>query len=158
MTSFLKTRKSRRTTWLVIAILWMMLIFGFSATNGERSKQQSTPLTTFVYEVVGVEQTPDNFFKVEFTVRKAAHICLFAGLGAIFCGFFCEFNINKKQRLLFSVLATMAYAAFDEMHQYFVPDRTSRLYDVAIDTVGGLIGAATFLLVLFIIAAKQKEN
>lgn len=148
----LKSQKTRRLIWFFVAVLWMALIFSFSGTEGEKSQQQSTIVTTIVTEVIGIEPTHKDFLKIEFTVRKAAHLCLFAGLGAIFCGYFGEFSVTKKQRLLFSVLATMAYAAVDEIHQHFVPDRAARLYDVAIDTVGGFVGAGAFLILVIAVA------
>lgn len=144
----IKGKKTRRLIWFFIAVLWMALIFSFSDTEGSKSQQQSTIVTTIVTEVIGIEPEHKDFLKIEFTVRKAAHLCLYAGLGFIFCGYFGEFRVNKKQRILFSALATMAYAAVDEIHQYFVPDRAARLYDVLIDTAGGLVGAVTFLVML----------
>ena len=153
-----KNHKTRRWIWFFIAVLWMALIFSFSAADGAQSQKQSTVVTKIVTEVIGVEPTHKDFFKIEFTVRKVAHLCLFAGLGFIFCGYFGEFQVTKKQRLLFSTLASMAYAALDEIHQYFVPLRAARLFDVFIDTAGGLIGAATFLLVLFLINLIFKSK
>lgn len=154
----LKNRKTRRLIWFCVAVLWMALIFSFSAADGAQSQQQSTVVTKIVTEVIGVEPTHKDFLKIEFTVRKLAHLCLFAGLGFIFCGYFGEFQVTKKQRLLFSALATMAYAAIDEIHQYFVPLRSARLFDVFIDTAGGLIGAALFLLVAFLIKLILKNK
>ena len=36
------------------------------------------------------------------------------------------------------------YAAIDEIHQLFVPDRAGRVVDVFIDSIGILIGIAIF--------------
>ncbi len=146
-----KNRKVRRLIWFFIAVVWMAVIFSFSATEGEQSQQQSTVVTKIVTEVIGVEPTHKDFLKIEFTVRKAAHVCLFAVLGSIFCGYFGEFSVNSKQRILFATFATMGYAALDELHQYFVPDRAARLYDVAIDAAGGLLGATAFFIFMLII-------
>lgn len=154
----LKKRKTRRLIWFCVAVLWMALIFFFSAADGTQSQQQSAVVTKIVTEVIGVEPTHQDFLKIEFTVRKVAHLCLFAGLGFIFCGYFGEFQVTKKQRLIFSVFATMAYAAVDEIHQYFVPLRAARLYDVIIDAVGGLIGAAVFMMGLFLINLMFKNK
>ncbi len=153
-----KNHKTRRIIWFFAAVLWMVLIFCFSAADGEQSQQQSTVVTKIVTEVIGVEPTHKDFLKIEFTVRKVAHLCLFAGLGFVFCGYFGEFQVTKKQRILFTGLSTMSYAAVDEIHQYFVPLRAARLYDVFIDTAGGLIGAAVFLIVAFLIKLILKNK
>ena len=113
---------------------------------------EADELGVFNITLSGGECTIDkDFLKIEFTVRKAAHVCLFAVLGSIFCGYFGEFSVNSKQRILFATFATMGYAALDELHQYYVPDRAARLYDVAIDAAGGLLGATAFFIFMLII-------
>ena len=44
------------------------------------------------------------------------------------------------RRTLLPLLAIALYAVSDELHQAFVPDRTPAVTDVAIDTLGGLLG------------------
>lgn len=149
-------KKWMRACWIVAAIAWMVLIFSFSHTEGKQSQQQSTIVTTIVTEVIGVEPTHKDFLRVEFTVRKLAHLCMFAVLGFIYCGYSDCYKIDTKKKYLFSCCATVIYALLDEAHQYFVPDRAARLYDVAIDTLGGALGAAGFLLLNLIIAKIIK--
>lgn len=144
-------KKWMRACWIIAAIAWMALIFSFSHTEGTESQQQSTIVTTIVTEIIGIEPTHNDFLRVEFTVRKVAHLCMFAVLGFIYCGYFDCYKTSVKEKYLFSCCATAIYAVLDEVHQYFVPDRAARLYDVAIDTLGGALGAAGFLLLSLII-------
>jgi VanZ family protein len=64
-------------------------------------------------------------------LRKLAHLVEFAILGAL---------LARALPELHALLAGLAYAAFDELHQHFVPGRTGALRDVAIDAVGVLLG------------------
>ena len=46
-------------------------------------------------------------------------------------------NKNPTQAIIFSLI----YAFTDEMHQLFIPGRTGRLRDVAIDSIGMIVPA-----------------
>ena len=149
-------KKWMRVCWLIAAIAWMALIFSFSHTEGEQSQQQSTIVTTIVTEVIGVEPTHKDFLAIEITVRKVAHLCMFAVLGFIYCGYFDCYKIDTKKKYLFSCCASLGYAVLDETHQYFIPGRAAKLFDVAIDTAGGALGAVGFLLLSVIITKIIK--
>ncbi len=53
---------------------------------------------------------------------------------------------TKKQKILGSLLFGAFYATTDEIHQYFVPGRSARLFDVGIDTLGVLTGILIYLV------------
>lgn len=54
-----------------------------------------------------------------------------------------------KKALWWSLMMTVLYAASDELHQYFVPNRQCRWQDVAQDSLGVLLTSA-MLYVIFI--------
>ena len=54
---------------------------------------------------------------------------------------------TKKQKVLGSLLFGVFYASTDELHQYFVPGRSARLFDVGIDTLGVLTGILAYLVI-----------
>ena len=58
---------------------------------------------------------------------------------------------TKKQKILGSLLFGAFYASTDELHQYFVPGRSARLFDVGLDTLGVLTGIYIFLGVMALI-------
>jgi len=90
--------------------LWAGLIFGLSSIPA-----LATDLGT--WDVV---------------LRKLAHVTEYAVLGYLL--------LRAIGRELPAVIAGVAYAVTDEVHQHFVAGRHGAVYDVAIDTVGVLIG------------------
>ena len=100
-------------------IVWALLIFVSSSIPG--TKFPSVPI---------------------FGVDKIVHI----GFYFIFC-FLAHRALAHQQKFpllfrysyAFSVLCTLAYGAFDEFHQYFVPSRSSDVFDVMADVTGALI-------------------
>ena len=91
-------------------VLWAGLIFGLSSIPS-----LSTGLGTW-----------------DLVLRKCAHATEYAVLGFLL--------LRAIGRELPAVLAGVAYAITDEVHQTFVPGRHGAVYDVAIDAVGVLVG------------------
>ncbi len=67
--------------------------------------------------------------------------------------FFLILTLTKKRNdlMYFGIIISFAYALFDEIHQYFVPGRTSSIFDVVIDIFG-----IVFALVIFRVLSKIK--
>ena len=57
-----------------------------------------------------------------------------------------KFGAGFAPLLFKTILFCILYAVTDEIHQYFVPGRSCRLFDVGVDSLGILFGAALFLL------------
>ena len=77
---------------------------------------------------------------VDFAAHKLVHIVEYGVLYLLYyrsvAGNFWDQKIEKVlQSLLFIVL----YGAFDEYHQSFVPGRSSRVRDVFVDLLGGVL-------------------
>jgi len=68
----------------------------------------------------------------DLVLRKLAHVTEYAVLGALL--------LRATGRAWMAVVLGVLYAASDELHQTFVPGRHGRPLDVAIDTVGLLLG------------------
>jgi VanZ family protein len=81
-------------------------------------------------------QSVPDFGKFELTVKKGGH-----ALGYLLLGRAClyGFRPGKKAPWLAWGLCIL-YAITDEIHQSFVPGRSSRVLDVGIDTLGALLG------------------
>ncbi|WP_323741789.1 VanZ family protein [Salinibacillus xinjiangensis] len=62
--------------------------------------------------------------------------------------FYKTTSLPIKRMLIISIVLTICYAAFDEFHQGFTPNRTPYAGDVVIDTVGALFGAIFSLIYL----------
>ncbi|MEO6693706.1 MAG: VanZ family protein [Ignavibacteria bacterium] len=86
--------------------------------------------------------------KVDFEFSdKIAHFIVYAVLFILF--FYSLKNQTKstklqKYSLEFALLFTMIYGATDELHQYFVPNRSCELFDWFADTLGALIVYSSF--------------
>ena len=68
----------------------------------------------------------------DLVLRKLAHVTEYALLGALLA--------RATGRSGLALGLGVLYAASDELHQTFVPGRQGRPLDVAIDTVGLLVG------------------
>jgi VanZ family protein len=70
-------------------------------------------------------------------LRKAAHLAEYAALGGLL--------YRALGREPFALAVGIAYAATDELHQYFVRGRHASPVDVAIDAVGVGVGMLLWL-------------
>ncbi len=61
-------------------------------------------------------------------------------------------------RLIVTCLLSVALAAFDELHQYFVPGRDGRVLDVAIDSIGIAFSAALIIIVYLLISRNRRKR
>lgn len=151
---------SERLKWGLTAalILWAAVIFFFSAQPGNVSGEQSHRISEFLANFFNLHQFENVLHSAEIIVRKCAHVAEYAVFGALtaLCLSFHPFGF--KTRFGLSVLAAMAYGATDEIHQFFVPGRTSRLYDVGFDTFGGTIGALITLLIVRAYFKRKAEQ
>ena len=80
----------RKRLFLVLAIIWMIMIFGFSSRDGDLSGEDSGRVGRLVGEwfVPGFDEWSEvkqNAFidKVDFPVRKTAHATEYAILGIL---------------------------------------------------------------------------
>ena len=91
-------------------VLWAAIIFAFSSVP-----DLGTGLGTW-----------------DLVLRKIAHACEFAVLGALLL------RALRDERA--ALAAGVAYAVSDELHQHFVPGRVGSPLDVLIDSVGVGVG------------------
>lgn len=136
--------------WLLTAALTCM-IFSFSNDTGVESKEVSESLLSVIINYLG------NIISHNF-LRKLAHFSEYAALGFCFFGAI-HFTFNVK-KIYIPLIPCVLYAVSDEIHQYFIPERACRLFDVFIDTCGSAVGILVFLLFLHIckhLAAKIKK-
>jgi VanZ family protein len=131
MTDF---RGNRSFAWTTLpAILWPVLIFLAS----------SIPSAEMPHSIL-------------FSYDKALH----AGVFGIFC--FLVYRafvlrtppLSQRKAMMYSLLATILYGATDEIHQMFVPGRSSEILDLVADAVG----AGICLLIIYIIHRKRRTS
>lgn len=148
---------SKAKLHIILTLSVMVFIFVQSALTGEVSGAESNVIVQFVSGLTGIPAESLGLF-----VRKAAHFTEFMILGMCL-------TLNVKDRLQLkaaaldfgrlwpaSWLIATAYAATDEIHQLFVPERACAFVDVCIDSCGAALGA--FVAGLVLLRRKNKES
>lgn len=133
-------------------VIMMCVIWGFSANTGEISSGQSQGIVTMLIEqtehITGITLTEEEQMiwenRIHTPIRKIAHMTeymIFALTVAV------PLVLYLKKRKMISVITfgyCVLYAALDEIHQLFVPERSGQVRDVMIDAIGILLGILIF--------------
>ncbi len=147
----------------VLLLALYLVIFGFSAQNGEESGSVSLQLSEKCVEIYSsisgnnweaarVESLAIFF---EHPLRKLAHFSEYACMGILIFSIVYQWVMEKKKYLI-ATLWVFLSAAGDEWHQSFVPGRYASIKDVLLDTCGGICGIV--LLTLIIKGRRKKEK
>lgn len=151
----------------VLAIVWMCIIFAFSAQTKEESGAVSE---SFTYQMVSStrmffhldlsdERVKEIADAIEGLVRKAAHMTEYGILSVLLYIWIGQWEIAFLRRAVTAVCAAAVYAATDEIHQLFVMGRSGRFSDVCIDSAGAAAGVLVFaLLVKLVKHVRRKKN
>ena len=142
------SRKSRRTVFLVLALLWMALIFAFSARDAEHSTRDSRRAGRLLgrllcrdFDSWSAERQLAFAERVDYPVRKAAHASEYAVLAVLWLEALLPPGCGALSAAAVRAWAIAAlYAVTDEWHQWYVPGRSAQPGDVAIDGLGALAG------------------
>jgi VanZ family protein len=148
---------------LCLSLLWMAVIFYKSGQSyGEQDLRPLLrslisedallfllPNIEFLYDG-GLVTYKEPYSMLEFFIRKAAHVTEFFILCFLYLRTFAATTLKRRVALPASALLAALYAASDEWHQSFVPNRTGHAIDVYVDSFGIL------LAVLFAWLFKQK--
>ncbi len=148
-------------SWLP-AIVWALLIM-VASTDAFSAGHTRTYLEGFFHWLFP-SWTPYTVYKAHLVVRKCAHFFEYAVL-AIFVmrgltgakapqstpsGRVAEAPLSLRMTFLSVVLLCAMVATVDEVHQHFVPSRTSSPYDVLLDTSG-----STFAMLLLTLRKRR---
>jgi VanZ family protein len=135
-------------SWAAV-ILWMLMIFVFSAQPAAESEKVSHGATSIILKFIenlaiisGV--SVDLIEKTDHLVRKLAHAFVFFVLAMLVVNAFLKTGVKGFRVFIFAFIVTSLYACTDEIHQMFVPGRACRLSDVGIDSMGAMFGLCLF--------------
>ena len=150
----------KQIAWLPV-LLWMGVIFVMSAMPGETSSEQSGTIVKLLSAVYGFltgsAALPQRAIDLlGLLVRKAAHMGEYAVLAMLSARAFRR--SGAKRPLLSALLLSAAYAASDEFHQAFVPERGPSPVDVAIDCAGAAIGLCCVRLYACVRRIRKKSK
>ena len=152
----------RRAVWVILTLLWMLLIFWFSAKPAVQSARESHEVGMWIGRIMmrlhGEQWTNAELeqFAVgaDFLVRKGAHMSEYAVLGFLMSGAWGVWDRRNRhviRRAVFGLLSVALYAVSDEAHQIFVPGRSGQVTDILLDSAGAAAGVllAVGLLLLY---------
>lgn len=148
-----------RTVRIVLAVFFWLLatacagcIFWLSSKDGNQSQNMSDSVRGILMKLFGPLLN-------SFIVRKFAHFFEYAVLGFLIgCALFLS---RRRFSPITAVICSALYSISDEIHQYFVPGRACRIFDVGVDTLGALTGTLILALIILIvnsIAMRRKEK
>lgn len=149
-----KADRIRSNIAAILAVVWMCVIFSFSAQTQEES---GTVSLGFSYRMVdtagrlfGLDLDYDKIRAIagaiEHIVRKGAHMTEYAILAFLFYVWLCRWNISRRRRLAVAAVMAILYACSDELHQIFVAGRAGQISDVLVDSAGALLALLLILM------------
>lgn len=150
----------------VLAIVWMCMIFAFSAQDKEESGAVSESFTfhmvsstrTFFHLDLSDARVKEIADTIEGLVRKAAHMAEYGTLSVLLYIWIGQWEMSFLRRSGTAFFATTVYAATDEIHQLFVVGRAGRFSDVVIDSAGALLGVLAFAVLVRIVKRINRRR
>lgn len=153
---------------IILILIWMIIVFLFSNQQGTDSGNISKTVTIVIQKIFMGNNIDESVYKFDFfetIIRKLAHFSIYTIGGFLLMNYFYDIqNENKKiylkNKIFYSIFFGALYAVTDELHQFFVPGRSARIFDVGIDTFGVITGVLIYLVIIklinFIKKRKQK--
>lgn len=154
--------KSKHIIAVILAILWMGIIFCYSAQPSEESTATSMSASFKIVKTtsmfLGFDWQDSKILEVasniEGALRKVAHMVEYAILAVLWHR--ALVILKKYKDIYIPFVICVIYAASDEIHQLFVPGRHGMLRDVLIDSAGAIIMLA--LICIYRIVRKQDKS
>ena len=148
-------RKRRSTIAGVLALVWMCIIFAFSAQTQEESSAVSEGISYRIVSATGTllrlhideERLREIADAIEHFVRKGAHMTEYAILAILIHLWLGRWQISRFRASGIAAALAILYACSDEFHQLFVAGRAGMVSDVLVDSAGAVLGLALFLCV-----------
>jgi VanZ family protein len=137
MSSSLRGASSRVGTWLPVVL--MMAVIAMESTQYLGADHTDGPLR-FLYQAVFGPVTDARWEVIHHHIRKCGH---FIGYGLLGLSWLRAWLTSLARRsflhsALLAMIAVFLTASADEIHQAFLPNRTSSPWDVLIDCSGAL--------------------
>ena len=138
----------------------MIIIFLFSAQQGSSSGSLSTSVLNIVSSAWNSVLPNINFNEgyVHLLIRKGAHFSVYLVLGILTSNALRISGVPLKKQILYAFVISVLYAASDEFHQSFVPDRGPSIVDVGIDSAGATVGISLYQGIRKIISRNRQKN
>lgn len=135
---------------IMLILALVITIFMFSNEQGDESRNTSRKVTTAIVQAISdksIEENQNLIEQLDKIVRKLAHYSIYTLGGFLIMNYAYTTEKNLKQKILFSISIGFLCAITDEIHQLFVSERTARIFDVGIDTLGVMTGILIYILI-----------
>ena len=129
----------------ILVLLCMITIFSFSSDKGLESSKKSSYIISIIEKLTGKKYEDKQLEVITFMVRKTAHFTIYFLFGFLLVSLFREYFIIDKKKFLIVIFLCMLYACSDEVHQLFVSNRSGKVSDVLLDTVGSFLGIVSYM-------------
>ncbi|MBQ8920897.1 MAG: VanZ family protein [Oscillospiraceae bacterium] len=170
---------SRRNNLLLIALfsvltlLWMLLIYWFSANNGDDSGAMSGRILKKLLSLFYPHWSDKTAYqqnriidKFHLLFRKLGHFSEYLVLGIflrITWALVSSVLIKSRQKhpagdILLPAFLSFLYACSDEYHQRFVQGRSGEFRDVMIDFTGACVGILAVSVILYLMHRKHRQK
>jgi VanZ family protein len=141
---------NRLRAWLP-ATAWLVFTIIFS--SNEFSSGRTGAVFAWALGLLHIHLSPERFQLAHYVVRKCAHFSVYGILSGL-CFHALHYSSRWRPRVPWrwtwaagALVITLAAAASDEIHQAFVPSRTSSWHDVVMDMFGALFVQVVVALV-----------
>ena len=154
----------KKLTYLFILILTTFItIFRFSSQDGQTSsslsKEVTEKVTKRINKIQNLEETERKnvLSRIEKIIRKIAHFSLYTIVGILLMSLACTYEFTEFKRGGISFLIGLMYACLDELHQFFISERSAQITDVMIDSMGVLFGILLVMLIYKIYTSRKEK-
>lgn len=143
-------------TLLLIAGVWMTLIYKLSGMNSKNSNGKSIDIIgifiedtleiTNQYGITNSHPTDEKLERASMLINAPMRKVIHASVYFVLCFFMMILLeiIFENEKYIITVIVAVAicvlFAATDEFHQTFVSGRNGQIIDVLIDTAGAIVG------------------
>lgn len=147
---------------IAILIVWLIVIFMFSNQGGETSTITSNNVSKNIFNIYEKissktysKEEKEKIIESSITVvRKTAHVFEYFILGLLLINALKDYRKFDYRLLIYSIVLCFICAFFDEFHQLFIPNRTGRVVDTFIDSIGFISSTVIY----YFLYSKLKEK
>ena len=152
-----------RIVLFILILTTFITIFRFSSQDGQTSsslsKEVTENVTKRINKIQNLEETEKKnvLNRIEKIIRKIAHFSLYAIVGIMLMSLACTYEFTEFKRGGLSFLIGLMYACLDELHQFFISERSAQITDVMIDSMGVLFGILLVMLIYKIYTSRKEK-
>ena len=152
-----------RIVLFILILTTFITIFRFSSQDGQTSsslsKEVTENVTKRINKIQNLEETERKnvLSRIEKIIRKIAHFSLYTIVGILLMSLACTYEFTEFKRGGISFLIWLMYACLDELHQFFISERSAQITDVMIDSMGVLFGILLVMLIYKIYTSRKEK-